>query len=623
MEKKFRTRNPSFIFLLVLLFSTTALARWANSDDAAYRVNFEKLHVKIKKDGSSVTTIERQIEILKSQARETNGLQRLTYNSTNSRFKVVEAKTINNGKQMKVPKQDIEIKPLASSGPGFDIITQVTIAFPDVEVGSKLYTKTEEVETRAKLPGMYFVHYPLWGEDLQNLDYTYESEIPIYPHVHDPEQVLEVKAEPKSVRISLKREYMKQVVDEAQQRYDGSKYAWIAMSSLKTWADFPKSTLEAYERDLSSALPKKFEEIRRTANEEKTEIQKMNAVTSLLANTIRYVGDWRALEGLWHPRRLSKIASSGYGDCKDFAVSLGAILRTMGYETHIAWVGRGANWTSSPLDEKVLLVNHAILLAKKNGQEYWLDPTNIQSFAQGVFPDIANRTAVVLGKDSIAIKKTPSLGAQDSRVRLTGEFSVDKSGVLKGSRQIDFLDRAALGWTGLQLSYSKENMNFMLLDTLGLQQTVQAYNFEPYDLSSRKTADFSIRLDYSEYWRPLLTSAGKGLSIPANYQTRLFNVRREDRAADLLLTEPTTFTREFRVNEPRIRTDLKLNCSGDSKWASFKRTLGREGNLILFKETSQVKTGYIPTEEVASPEFEKFQHEILGCMGDLILVFKE
>ena len=63
----------------------------------------------------------------------------------------------------------------------------------------------------------------------------------------------------------------------------------------------------------------------RRAREKKTDVEQLNAVTSGVAESIRYVGDWRLVKGAFNPRPLATIARSGYGDCKDFTVTAGAI----------------------------------------------------------------------------------------------------------------------------------------------------------------------------------------------------------------------------------------------------------------------------------------------------------
>src|SRR5262249_19826907 len=122
--------------------------------------------------------------------------------------------------------------------------------------------------------------------------------------------------------------------------------------------------------------------------------------------------DWRTLKGQWVPRPLETIARSKFGDCKDFAVSVATILKSIGIDARVAWVLRG--W--GPVLDSYRLpslyrFNHAIVHLNVGDRVYWLDGTNVASFAQGVPVDIADRPALVLdpGASELArVSRTPT-----------------------------------------------------------------------------------------------------------------------------------------------------------------------------------------------------------------------
>ena len=397
------------------LFVLHAEARWAEPSEATATTNFSHYKIKVRKDGSSTIVTETQTEILKDSARDSEGLWRFTYDSSTSKLKIIEAKTINKDGTFEVPKNDREDKPLASRGAGFDVINQVTIGFPRVNVGSKLYLKTEETESRATIPGYFFMLRALMYRSYQNLTLDIESEIPLELNTFDPEGFFKTEKSAKKIHLELKRPYYKSVVEEPDEITDPSKFVWLAISSAKNWSDFPKATLDAYEKDLTSDLPASYKKIAEKAKVKTTPTDQINTVTSEVASQMRYVGEWKELEGLWHPRSLETITQSGFGDCKDFSLSTAAILRTLGYDSHIAWVMRRREFQQGPLDDKVLNVNHAIVRAEKDGQVYWIDPTNITSQAQTIYDDIANRRTYVLYPDTIKLGSHAGDGIGQSR----------------------------------------------------------------------------------------------------------------------------------------------------------------------------------------------------------------
>lgn len=115
-------------------------------------------------------------------------------------------------------------------------------------------------------------------------------------------------------------------------------------------------------------------------------------------DTYRYLGDWRASERGYVPFSLAEIERNGYGDCKDLAILLAAMLKAAGIKAEPTLVSRGdVVWDL--LVPGMYAPNHAIVRAEVDGKTWWLDPTN-PVFAPGrTMPDIQQRWALVLGAD--------------------------------------------------------------------------------------------------------------------------------------------------------------------------------------------------------------------------------
>ncbi len=608
---------------IAFFFSGNAQARWAEAADATYTINFEHRTFKIRKDGSATITIETQIEILKDSARESVGLTRFKYDSSISRVKVLEAKTINPDGVFEVPKQDREDKPLASSGAGFDVINQVTIGFPRVNVGSKIFLKTEEVQTRALIPDYFFSLFALWGSSYQKYSVDFESERPIYLKTFDPNGEFDIKASEKKIHLELKVPYYRRVVEESDEFFAQKLYVWFSVSTAKDWSEFPKSTLKAYEDDLTAKLPASFEKIAIEARGQKTNIDQINNVTSELAAQIRYVGEWRALEGLWHPRSLETIAASAFGDCKDFSVSTGAILRKLGYDVHVAWVMRRQEWEPSPIDDVALDVNHAIVYAQKDGQTYWIDPTNLTSSAQSIYADIANRQAYVLEKEKIEVKTTPAMHSSESKIRIVKIIrATDETAPFKVDGSLALIGRSAEVWTGEELRNDKKAINFSLLGWVTDKTNLIDWTVGEYDLKSRIVHDITIPFSYTAFNSPTQTTRGTGFQIRAPFYVGHFHARRVNRVTDLLLANPQSVDRELTIVGRTVPMSRKINCKGDSPWAAFERTISREVNGVKLKDHLEIKTLHIPSKELQTAEFATFQKNILRCMEETVVVFK-
>lgn len=611
------------LLFVLILFPLSSYARWADFKDAPYAVNFEKIKTKIKKNGSFTSIIETQLEILKESARIDQGLARLLYNESGGHIKILEARTINPHKSIPVSKKNIEIKPLASSGAGFDTQSQISIIFPDVNVGSKLYLKYEKTISNPTLPGLYFeVFSEGVREYVQNFEFSYESEVPLFYETHDPGKFVEVIKGKNSVKFKSKAPIFHAVLEEENALFTSESLLWIGVTTAKDWTGIPLNTIQKYEEVINSNLPPKFEAILKKAQEKQSNVDQINAVTSTLADTVRYVGDWRLIKGAYHPHALSLISDQGYGDCKDFTVSTGAILKKLGFEVHAAWVYRGTDIIFSPLKIAAPLINHAILYAKKDGKEFWIDPTNTTSFAQGTYEDIEDRPAVVLFPTGAQLLHTSTSRADDGTrsVKLNLDFS--GKDVIKGHGEMILRGNASTSMTASELSSEKKSLDYDLLTWATNRNNLLSWNFGDYNLKSRIVTDLSTTFQFQEPWVPLLTSSGKGYAIPSLNYVSFFKGKSPNRVTALNMTTPGKSHKEYIISGRDVHLPNDLECKGTSDWADYSRRIYKKSGSIVVSDDFVLKVKLIPPQIVASKEFNLFQDNLVSCMQDAVIVFK-
>lgn len=606
-------------------FSNSALARWAAPEEATYAVNFDRSRYEINADGSYSLTSERQIEILKDKARTDLGLLRLTFDAHSSTLDLEEAKTINPKKTTQVRKEHIEIKPLASSGPGFDEKRQVTIAFPDVAVGSKLYYRYRRKIRKPSIPDFFSKNFALgWNELVQNFELTYASERPLYVQVNDPDESLEVIREQdgKLVKLRLKKPIFRRVMEEDDISIEPKSLLWIAVSTIGSWDEFPLKIPEIYETYIKSELPPKLEKIRQKAALHSDPVKQINTVTSQLAGLIHYVGDWVPVEGLFQPRPLPLVLETAFGDCKDFTSLTAIILDKLGFETHAAWILRGTNWLASPITIPALHLNHAIVWARKKGRTFWVDPTNTTSFAQGIYEDISARQALVLKPGDIRRERTPALDPSQSAIKLSFQHRFRKSSHIKTEGKFSLLGRAAQGMTAKGLSYEKSQLDFSLLRWLSNPNKLSDWKFSEYDLRSRVVSDLDASFSYRERWNPVTTSAGKGYLVGRIPYMDDFQFEREKRVSGIYFRDPKSWKRETSFLGKSVLLRTKGNCKIRSRWLDFQRSFRKRKGRVTLVEELKVKQARVPLTDIQSPAFAHLQEEVANCAQTAVVVFQ-
>lgn len=621
--KPWKLRQPSFLLIVVLLVPLGASSRWADIDEADAAIDFERVRYHVKKDGTYRIEVEKQVEILKESARQRMGLMRLRFDSRASRLEFGEAYTLNKKVKSPVRPEHIEVKPLASQGPGFDERSQLTIAYPDVSVGSKLYYRYTREVLKPSLPGVFWTHFSLgWNEYQRKFELSVESEVPVFVEAFDPDKKLQIRGGGTSWKIRLKSPVYRRVVEESNGKMNPKALTWVGITTMKEWTNLPKEIVGRWESVIRSELPKPYTKIVEGAKKMTRRTDQINHVTSKLADLVRYVGDWAPVDGAYFPRPLKLVHETGFGDCKDYSTSTAAMLRQLGFEASVAWVIRDHDLVASPIRLPVMNFNHAIVHARKDGEEFWIDPTNVASFAQGLFSDIADREALILTGDGPRLAKIPPASHEDSETRVEGQLRFVAANKVRVHGEVNFVGADILKMTAMELSYSKASLDYSFLSWITNPHTVLEFKFGPYDLKSRIVKPFKTSFSYSENWLPILTSAGRGYMMGTPAHLAAFQFRRERRVSDLYLGTPHRIHRRYEFSGGDFLLEDKVHCEGSSPWVDFHRQFYRKEDKVFFEEEVILKQSWVPQDEIRSPVFLQLQKRIGECQQAAVLILR-
>jgi hypothetical protein len=609
----------------------SAQARWATPKDAESAIEFQNLQYDVHGDGTFSMVVEEKDKILKENARGTKGIVHLVYNSRASTFEVLEAYTINGAKKIPVNRKLIEDKPLASNAEGFDQNNQVMIVFPDVEVGSETYVKYRKVVKEVPFQGFFSESFTYgWGDYEMGGDVVIRSDLKLHYKENDPPGDLKVSHSREDGRYVLRIRQTKPAyyrpIEEDSPILDPAHLPWISVSTAASWSDMAQPVLARYESILNSPLPASYERILEAAKKKKNPIDQMNTVTSMLADAVHYLGDWRPIKGGHIPRPLATIASTRFGDCKDFASSTAAILRRLGMKAHVAWVYRSETPVLYDYEEPVdALFNHAITYVETGGKAYWVDPTNLASFAQGIFPDIIDRPALVLDGDKTRLMRTPAPRSEDAESELTMTKDLTHPDEVRAQAELALKGRQSLLLTGATLNTSAETLKYSIVRAASGGDRIKSWKMDDVDLSSRIAHDTQLKLQYTESAYELKTSAGRGFLLEPPSPVTQFLINTQNRVSDLLVDQPYRHRREIRLPGIHRVGDESLDCEVDSPWLSVSRKLTQlspEGGVRVLDEI-ELKKGRVPVSELRSERFAKLQNRLRRCFGSIALVFRD
>lgn len=618
-----------FFCLLSLFLLMPLQARWATYEDAPVEYESFDQDITVEKDGKAVEIITYRLKILNEAGREQFGIQRLHYNDNVEKIEILEAKAIYDGKEYPVARDAIEIKPMASDTKGFDQLFQILISFPRVQVGSQLHLKYKITTTKQPLPNYYSRKFGQFHEGyFRKSHFDLKSKIPFHTLINDPREHL-------TIREGKDKSYQTLIIDLKEPLYeattneppfsilDASLQTWVSVSTVDKYEELSKALAENYEKCVNQTLPAAFELIKREAESQTSTTNQINTITSLLSEKIRYMGDWRSIDGRFFPRSLEKIVDSSVGDCKDFASSLVAILRKLGYKANVALVMRGIPFLPHKKDLPSLeCFNHAMVkIVTKEGDVLWIDPTNLVSMANGVFPDIANRPALVLDEQTPSYENIPDIDYKHAHATFENAIDLKDRTTLHAQGKVVFSGESALSISGAALSQSIQAIEESIIQKICGEKSPTQKSITLPDLKSRIVKDMQIDFSYEQENATLLTNVGTGIPLSAGW-SELFLSTATDQQNTMFVGPPTAVTRKLVMSAQALHPEaLRFNI--ETPWINVSRTCLANKKGIEITEQVEILRSFIFPDEVKSAEFKALQSNLKKYCRNVAVIVKE
>ncbi|HWM89208.1 MAG TPA: DUF3857 domain-containing protein [Thermoanaerobaculia bacterium] len=313
------------------------------------------------------------------------------------------------------------------------------------------------------------------------------------------------------------------------------RVAHVAFSTGASWSDLARRYSEIVDRtirgsDLSAFL--------RTAKAAGSQVETINLLLSRLGREVRYTGVELG-EGGVLPRSPAETLKRKFGDCKDKAVLLTALLRSLDIPAYVALLNAGEG---DPDVEESLpglgRFNHAIVMVP-GSPAVWIDPTDPFARAGELPVQDQGRLALVASPTATGLVRTPEATSADNREVETREFYLSDLG---GARVIETTDYWGIEEQDLRSAYSTA-------DSEDIRAALEEYADEAYLAQELTDLDFSDPQDLSKPFRLRLemSNASRGTTDVREAAVAIFLSSFAERLPDELTAEPE----EGEVLEPR------------------------------------------------------------------------
>lgn len=299
--------------------------------------------------------------------------------------------------------------------------------------------------------------------------------------------------------------------------FDEMAYPYVAFSTGTSWQEIATRYAAIVDEQIAGSDLQKL--VKNAIGNAKTPRDIAARVLAAIQKDIRYAGVEIA-SGSIIPRQPATVLKNKYGDCKDKAVLLVAMLRQAGLTAHVALLRAGYDFDAHQSLPGLGRFNHAIVRLESPDGAIWIDPTD--EFARaGELPIVdQGRMALVAAADTTALTRTPELPStsnqyNETRLITLGEHGkppvveiTETTGSTDAEQRRYYVNTAAGKYRESMESYAKSYYFAKRLENLGTS--------DPHDL----TTPFRLTLHIAETGSAIVKN---GDAVVAMHPGALFN----------------------------------------------------------------------------------------------------
>jgi len=391
-----------------------------------------------------------------------------------------------------------------------------------------------------------------------------------------------------------------------------------------TWAQIGRwySELTLGRREITPSIRDKAEGI---AGGVTDPLIKVRRLASYVQHGIRYVAIEIGIGG-YQPHAAEDVLASGYGDCKDKATLLNAMLREVGVDSYYLLINDDRDFLApdfpSPLGfnhvilairlprEALAQGTYPVLPHEKLGPLLLFDPTDSSTPLGFLPPSLQSNYGLLVTDAGGELVKLPLSPPSTNRLTRTATLSLDKSGNLKGTVQEVRTGPAAVALRERLLNLPNNQRQKVFQNLLA--DLLDGAVLTSAEVSGLMVFDGSLTLTY-------------GLSVLAyaQHSGEIFLFRScalGQKSSDLLEGKPrkqpiafayaTLENDAFDISLPDEYAidEMPQTVKYEYPFASYKGETHVEGHVLHYKRTYELRDVRIPVERL--PDLKKFFREI-------------
>ncbi|HWY09182.1 MAG TPA: DUF3857 and transglutaminase domain-containing protein [Candidatus Acidoferrales bacterium] len=392
---------------------------------------------------------------------------------------------------------------------------------------------------------------------------------------------------------------------------DSQKKGFLSWAEMGKW----EADLAQGRRDSSPEIKQKVAEL---ASSAPTTLAKMQALAAFVQHDIRYVAIELGIGGL-QPHAARDIYTHRYGDCKDKATLLSAMLKEIGVDSYLFTVNSRRGGVNAASPAQIGWFNHEILAIRlpddlkdpslaaivtppKLGRLLIFDPTDEMTPFGQLSGSLQANYGLLVTPDGGELLQLPQLSPETSGVRRSGKLALSPNGTLSGEvQELRFGDTGAYQRYVLRAA-AQDKDRIKPIET-ALSHSLASFQITKATIGNLHVQDQPFVYTYSftadRYAKPAGTLlivrprvlGNKSSDILERKEPRKYPVEFDGPQKDIDVYE-ITLPAGYEVDE------LPPPSDADYSFASYHSKTEVQGNVLRYKRTYEIKELSVPTSKL-------------------------
>ncbi|MBU0896464.1 MAG: DUF3857 domain-containing protein [Candidatus Omnitrophica bacterium] len=583
--------------------------------------------IEIREDNTSVSRLHMVKKILKEKGKDLAEVQ-IGYDSTYERVELEYARVITpTGKVVYAGRESIRDVSKYLNFPLYSNAKAYIISMPSVEVGSI-------IEYKAKIHSSKLIN----GDDFTFIYRLRER----YPIARANFKLIVPKEKKIRFRFS-NQDYAKgtNLTPLEEEKADMKVYSWkfnqidpiipeekmpqislvnpaIIISSFGSWEEIYSWWYDLFKDkvDLSKEIKEFIQDLIKDC---KTDYEKAKKIYEFCAKDIRYVGVEYGESG-HEPHKAEDVFVNRYGDCKDQATLLTAMLREAGLKAYPVLIPTRSVYSIEE-DFPSVNFNHAIAAFSDNNKLIFMDPTASTVSFSDLPLDDQQRKVLVFFDEEYKILSTPLI--KDNAIVYEMKIDIDDNEDARIERKVITKGYFASG----QRYYLKYTHPQQIKDNIA-KKMVQISPFSKlidYKIENVDDFDKFPVLEYTFQTKKFLNPAKDLRIVPSLSDIGIDAAYAGKEERNFPIEFAGIFKNQSRV-EVKLPSNLRVkyfpqNHRISTKWFDFKSTYTQREDLLDVYQEFALRKRFVEKEDYQ--EFKRQLEEVFYLLREEIILEKE